>query len=91
MVGGSRVAQVRRQIIEFLESRIGRFDVFGAIADGTPLVRYCFLHGADAQEFCERFDSATATATLKTARSRHTSVGLLFALIAVVLIVALIH
>jgi hypothetical protein len=44
------------EIREFLESRIGTFDLFGAIADGTPFVRYCFLHAADAQAFCERFD-----------------------------------
>ena len=43
------------EIREFLESRIGTFDLFGAIADGTPFVRYCFLHAADAQAFCERF------------------------------------
>jgi hypothetical protein len=44
------------EIGEFLESRIGTFDLFGAIADGTPFVRYCFLHAADAQAFCEQFD-----------------------------------
>jgi hypothetical protein len=44
------------QIGEFLASRIGTFDLFGAIADGAPFVRYCFLHAADAQAFRERFD-----------------------------------
>jgi hypothetical protein len=34
---------------EFLASRIGTFDLFGAIADGAPFVGYCFLHAADAQ------------------------------------------
>jgi hypothetical protein len=57
------------EIMGFLASRIGTFDLFGAIADGTPFVRYCFLHAADAQAFCERFDSATATAISKRAGS----------------------
>jgi hypothetical protein len=55
------------EIMDFLESRIGTFDLFGAIADGTPFIRYCFEHAADAQAFRERFDLATETATLKKA------------------------
>ena len=55
------------QITEFLASRIGTFDLFGAIADGAPFIRYCFEHAADAQAFRERFDLATETATLKKA------------------------
>ena len=55
------------EIMTFLESRIGTFDLFGAIAEGTPFIRYCFEHAADAQAFRERFDPATATATLKKA------------------------
>ena len=43
------------EIREFLETRVGTFNVFGAIADGTPFVRYCFFHAADAQAFYERF------------------------------------
>jgi hypothetical protein len=43
------------EIMNFLESRIGKFDLFGAIADGTPFIRYCFLHAADAQAFREQF------------------------------------
>ena len=54
-------------IMSFLESRIGTFDLFGAIADGTPFIRYCFEHAADAQAFRERFDLASETATLKKA------------------------
>ena len=53
--------------MQFLESRIGAFDLFGAIADGTPFVRYCFKHAADAQAFRERFGSENETATLKKA------------------------
>jgi len=55
------------EIMKFLESRIGTFDLFGAIADGTPFIRYCFEDAADAQAFRERFDLATETATLKKA------------------------
>ena len=54
-------------IMNFLESRIGAFDLFGAIADGIPFIRYCFEHAADAHAFRERFDLATETATLKKA------------------------
>jgi hypothetical protein len=55
------------EIMDFLESRIGTFDLFGAIADGTPFIRYCFEHAADAQAFRERFDNSCETATLKKA------------------------
>jgi len=55
------------EIMDFLESRIGTFDLFGAIADGTPFIRYCFEHAADAQAFRERFDLAGETATLRKA------------------------
>jgi hypothetical protein len=49
------------EIMNFLESRIGTFDLFGAIADGTPFIRYCFEHAADAQAFRQRFEQTTAT------------------------------
>lgn len=56
------------EIMDFLESRIGTFDLFGAIAaDGTPFIRYCFLHADDAQAFRERFDLASETTILKKA------------------------
>jgi len=55
------------EIMDFLESRIGTFDLFGAIADGTPFIRYCFEHAADAQAFREQFDLAGETATLRKA------------------------
>lgn len=63
--GYSRSAE--EEIINFLESRIGTFDLFGAIADGAPFIRYCFEHAADAQAFHERFGSAVESATLKKA------------------------
>ena len=55
------------EIMDFLESRIGTFDLFGAIADGTPFIRYCFEHAADAQAFRQRFDLAGEMATLRKA------------------------
>src|SRR5258707_15162750 len=55
------------EIMNFLESRIGMFDLFGAIADGTPFIRYCFEHAADGQTFSGQVDPATASATLKKA------------------------
>ena len=55
------------EIMDFLESRVGTFDLFGAIADGTAFIRYCFEHAADAQAFRERFDPTAETARLKKA------------------------
>ena len=55
------------EIMDFLESRVGTFDLFGAIAGGTVFIRYCFEHAKDAEAFRKRFDPATATATLKKA------------------------
>jgi hypothetical protein len=55
------------EIMDFLESRIGTFDLFGAIADGTPFIRYCFEHAADAQAFRERFGLSTESAKQKKA------------------------
>jgi hypothetical protein len=54
-------------IMTFLESRVGTFDLFGAIADGTAFIRYCFEHAADAEAFRKQFDPAASTATLKKA------------------------
>jgi hypothetical protein len=55
------------EIMSFLESRIGTFDLFGAIADGIPFIRYCFENAADAEAFRERFDPAKEPANLKQA------------------------
>ena len=53
------------EIMHFLESRIGTFDLFGAIADGAPFIRYCFEHAADAEAFHDRFARAAEKAILK--------------------------
>ncbi len=54
-------------IMNFLESRVGTFDLFGAIADGMPFIRYCFKHATDAQAFRARFNLTEETATLRKA------------------------
>jgi hypothetical protein len=54
-------------IMNFLESRIGSFDLFGDIADGAPFIRYCFEHAADAEAFRARFNPVEETATLRKA------------------------
>ena len=55
-------------IMNFLESRVGTFDLFGAIGpDGVPFIRYCFEHGADAEAFRARFNPVEETATLHKA------------------------
>lgn len=54
-------------IMNFLESRVGMFDLFGAIADGRPFIRYCFEHASDAEAFRARFNSVEETATLRKA------------------------
>ena len=54
-------------IMGFLESRIDTFDLFGIIADGRPLIRYCFKHAIDAEAFRARFDEDEEVATLREA------------------------
>ena len=63
--GYSRSAE--EEIMSFLESRVGTFDLFGAIANGTPFIRYCFKHAADAQAFREQFGPTVESATLRKA------------------------
>jgi hypothetical protein len=55
------------EIMNFLESRVGTFDLFGAIADGTAFIRYCFEHEVDAQAFRAQFGPAVEAITLKKA------------------------
>jgi hypothetical protein len=55
-------------IMTFLESRISKFDLFGALTpDGTPFIRYCFERAADADAFRARFDLTRETSTLRKA------------------------
>ena len=49
---------IETEIFEFLDSRIGTMDMYGALTDeGRPFVRYCFLNVEDAKAFRERFTS----------------------------------
>ena len=40
---------VEEGIMEFLESRIGAFDLFVDAENGEPFIRYCFEREADAE------------------------------------------
>ena len=47
---------IETAIFEFLDSRIGTMDLYGALTDeGRPFVRYCFLKGEDAALFRAQF------------------------------------
>jgi hypothetical protein len=58
---------VEEEIIQFLESRPGTFDLEGEIANGDAFIRYCFAHAADAEAFHARFAPAAEKAILKNA------------------------
>jgi hypothetical protein len=46
---------VEEEIIRFLESRAGAFDILGQIATGGDFLRYCFSQRADAEAFQRQF------------------------------------
>jgi hypothetical protein len=48
----------KRRMIEFLEQRVGTFDLYGEIESGDAFVRYCFARIEDAQTFHSRFAAA---------------------------------
>jgi hypothetical protein len=55
-------------IMEFLESRIGAFDLFVHLDERSePVVRYCFEREADAEAFHALFDPAADKAVYKKA------------------------
>jgi hypothetical protein len=58
---------VRAQIMDFLESRIGSFDMYVELADGEPFIRYCFEREADAEAFHALFASVAEKAIYKKA------------------------
>jgi hypothetical protein len=65
--------RVEEEIIQFLESRSGTFDLDGEIATGDTFIRYCFEHAADAEAFHARFAPAAEKAIFRRATgiSRH--------------------
>jgi hypothetical protein len=59
---------VGARIMDFLESRIGSFDMYVKVDDrGEPFVRYCFEREADAESFYVLFGSAAEKAVFKKA------------------------
>jgi hypothetical protein len=59
---------VEEGIMEFLEGRIGAFDLFVHVdADGDPVSRYCFEREADAEAFHALFAAAADKAVYKKA------------------------
>jgi hypothetical protein len=54
-------------IMEFLESRIGAFDLFVEVENGVPFFRYCFEREADAEAFHALFGPAVEKAVFKKA------------------------
>ena len=53
--------------MEFLESRIGAFDLFVDAENGEPFIRYCFEREADAEAFHALFAAAADKAVYKKA------------------------
>jgi len=58
---------VQEGILEFLESRIGAFDLFVDAENGEPFIRYCFEREADAEAFHALFAAAADRAVYKKA------------------------
>ena len=58
---------VEEEMIEFLEQRVGTFDLYGEIERGDAFVRYCFARIEDSQAFHSRFAAAARKARFHTA------------------------
>jgi hypothetical protein len=58
---------VEEEMIEFLEQRVGTFDLYGEIESGDAFVRYCFARAEDARAFHSRFAVAAHKAHLHAA------------------------
>ena len=59
--------RVEEEIIQFLESRRGAFDLTGEIANGDAFIRYCFEQAGDAEAFHAKFAPSADKAILKKA------------------------
>jgi hypothetical protein len=57
--------RIEEEIIQFLERRVGTFDVYGQIANGDAFIRYCFAQLADAEAFHARFAPSAEKAIFK--------------------------
>ena len=62
---GGFADSVEEEIIQFLESRSGTFDLYGEIATGDAFIRYCFKNAADAEAFHTQFAPAAEKAIFK--------------------------
>ena len=58
---------VEEEMIEFLEQRVGTFDLYGEVESGDAFVRYCFARIEDAQAFHSRFAAAAHKARFHAA------------------------
>jgi len=58
---------VAEGILEFLESRVGAFDLYVAVENAEPFIRYCFEREADAEAFHALFGAAAVKAVYKKA------------------------
>jgi hypothetical protein len=61
---------VEDDIIRFLERCAGAFDIWGEIATGGELVRYCFARHIDAEAFQRQFAPMAEKAVLREVFSR---------------------
>jgi hypothetical protein len=53
--------------MDFLESRIGAFDMFVEVDNGEPFIHYCFELEADAEAFHAMFGPAADKAVVNKA------------------------
>jgi hypothetical protein len=58
---------VEEAMFDFVEQRLGTFDLYGEIDSGDAFIRYCFASMEDAQAFHSRFASAAARAHFNAA------------------------
>lgn len=58
---------VAEGILEFLESRVGAFDLYVEVENGEPFIRYCFEREAEAEAFHALFGAAAVKAVYKKA------------------------
>ena len=56
---------VENDILRFLESRAGTFDVWGRIATGGEFLRYCFARHSDAETFQRQFAGVAEKAVFR--------------------------
>jgi hypothetical protein len=58
-------AAVEDDIIRFLERRAGAFDIWGEIATGGGVLRFCFARPGDAAAFLRQFEPSAEKAVYR--------------------------